>query len=227
MMKRTNDLGGTTWILADSDVLDDLPPSHRDIVSDSLRAAYSDPRRFVRIIAEQTSIRTLRDYLINFAEAGHCSLVVADYFNPRRSTFGALQWTHQCQHYCFIAPAVSQLEEGPLAPFYSLLHLVHWDHVGHAGGLLPLDEHITLRQYADASSNPTFPLESSQVFGISSCGDAMLYNSAGEAGYFSHEDGSSYVIGSFVDMVNWVFGKLLRGESPEFDYSQTFPLQGN
>ena len=98
--------------------------------------------------------------------------------------------------------------------------MAHWESVGHAGGILSAQEHIPLSVYGARSTNPVFPVDSSTVFATSPCGDMMIYNTNGDAGYLSHETGDSYVVGTVPEMLEWVFGQLLQNQLPEFDYSR-------
>jgi hypothetical protein len=106
------------------------------------------------------------------------------------------------------------------ASFYKDIALAHWGAIGHAGGIFHASEHIPLSVYGVPSTNPVFPVSSSTIFATSPCGDMMIYNSKGDAGFLSHETGMSYVMGSIPDMLDWVFGQLMQDRLPEFDYSR-------
>ncbi|QEG43426.1 hypothetical protein UC8_54750 [Roseimaritima ulvae] len=48
----------------------------------------------------------------------------------------------------------------------------------------------------------------------------MICNSAGDAGFWSHENGASYVVGTFSEMLDWLFGLLRENQTPVFDYAR-------
>jgi hypothetical protein len=220
MLKRPNDCGGTTLILTDGDNLDAVPDSHRDIVTDAMRDAFADPLSHFRQIAARTPLHNLREYLTAFVEQGSWVLILADTYMMKRATLGAFQWCHPSMYGCMFAPASSDPVDPRFASLYAHVGWVHWDSIGHAGGILPAHEHIPLSDYGAPSTNPIFPVDSSTVFATSPCGDMMIYNTHGNAGYLSHETGASYVVGTFSEMLEWVFGQLMRGQLPEFDYSR-------
>jgi hypothetical protein len=220
MLKRPNDCGGTTLILADGDNLDVVPDSHRDIVTEAIRDAFVDPSSHFRQIAARTPLRNLRDYLAAFVEQGKWMLILADTYMMERATIGAFQWFHPSMYGCMFALATSGPVDPRFAPLYSDIELAHWGSIGHAGGILPSHEHIPLSVYGAPSTNPTFPVDSSTVFATSPCGDMMIYNAHGDAGYLSHESGASYVVGTIPEMLDWMFGQLMQDQLPEFDYSR-------
>lgn len=219
MLIRPNDYRGTTLILATGDDLDAVPDSHRDLVTAAIRDAFADPKSHFGQIAAKTSLRNLRDYLSTFIDEGNWALILADIYMRQRATISAFQWSHPSMSGCLFAPASSAPVDSRFAALYTDFDLVHWSAIGYSGGILPAHEHIPLPVYGCSSTNARFPAESSTVFATSPGGDAMIYNSQGDAGYLSHETGDSYVIGTIPEMLDWVFGKLMHDQLPEFDYS--------
>ena len=220
MLTRPNDGGGTTLVLAERDDLDAVPDSHRDIVTDSVRDAFSDPVSYFSDIASRTEIQNLQLYMHNFASGGRWSLLLADTYMMDRDTIAAFQWFRADQYPCMFGPRRSDCEDGRFASFYDDLSLAHWDSIGFSGGILPARSHITVNDHGMPSVSRMFPADSTTVFGTSACGDMMVCNTSGDAGYLSHESGASYVVGSFPEMLNWVFGELIQGRTPELDYSR-------
>ncbi|MGE3779381.1 MAG: hypothetical protein AB7F89_19490 [Pirellulaceae bacterium] len=98
------------------------------------------------------------------------------------------------------------------------VHLVHWEEVGMAGGLFREAEHVLLSNYGIPSRNDEFRGDQSFVFGSTACGDVFVYNPTGTAGFVSHETGDAYSLGSIADSLEWLFGELLMGREPCFDY---------
>lgn len=220
MLTRPNDGGGTTLILAEGDDLDALPESHHDIVTDSIRTAFRDPASYFAEIASRTAVPNLQRYLSNFVAGGRWSLLFAETFMMDRDTVAAFQWFHPDQYACMLGTRTADCDDNRFTSFYDDLSLAHWDSIGFAGGIVPYRNQISVDDYGTPSTNPTFPAYSTTVFGNSSCGDMMVCNSSGDCGYLSHENGASYVVGSFPEMLDWVFGELLQNRTPEFDYSR-------
>jgi len=220
MMTRPNDGGGTTLVLAEGDDLAAVPESHRDIVSDSVRDAFLDPVAYLSDIASRTTIPNLRKYLSNFVIGGRWSLVLAETYMMDRETIAAFQWLHPDQHACMLGPSTGNCDDARFSAFYNDFALLHWGSIGFAGGILPYRDQITIADYGAKSSNPMFPADATVVFGNSSCGDIMVCNADGDAGYLSHENGSSYVVGTFPEMADWIFDQLILSRTPEFDYSR-------
>ncbi|WP_442510524.1 hypothetical protein SH528x_002149 [Novipirellula sp. SH528] len=220
MMTRPNDGGGTTLVLADGDDLASVPDSHRDIITDSVRDAFRDPAAYFSEIASRTAIPSLRNYLANFVADGRWTLLLADTYMMERATIAAFQWFHPAQYACMLIAPTADCDDDRFTSFYDCLSMAHWDSIGFAGGIVPYCNQISVDDYGTPSTNPTFPADATRVFGNSSCGDMMICNSSGDAGYLSHESGASHVVGSFSEMLDWIFGELIQNQTPEFDYSR-------
>lgn len=234
MKSQNNDGGGVTFILTESDSLDAVPESHRDIVTQGIREAFSDPRAYFRAIAERTSLPNLRAYLQKFVDTGKWMLVLADNYLMDRETVGAFRWFHANQHPSLIAPgsrnpwharhdarSAQSTQHVGFSQLYDDIAFVHWDSIGFSGGIRAANRHIPLAGYVRDSHNPLFPQKSTTIFGNSSCGDMLVHNSHGQAGYLSHENGAAYVIGTIPETLDWIFGELIENRTPEFDYSRS------
>lgn len=219
-MTRPNAGGGTTLVLADGDDLASVPDSHRDIITDSVRDAFRDPSAYFSEIASQATIPNLRNYLTNFVADGRWTLLLADTYMMDRATIAAFQWVHPAQYACMLGTPSADCGDGRFASFYELLSMAHWDSIGFAGGIVPYRDQMSVDDYGTPSTNPIFPADATTVFGNSACGHMMVCNSSGDAGYLSHENGASYVVGSFSEMLDWIFGELIQNRTPEFDYSR-------
>lgn len=220
MLTQPNECGGNTLIFTEDDNLDAVPDSHRDIVTDVIREAFENPVAYFTGIANRTEVSNLRKYLNNFVSAGRWQLLLADTYMMERDTLAGFNWMHPGQHPCLFGVRESNCVGDRFNSFYSELLFAHWDSIGYAGGLLPVGKQIMVEDYGKPSVSSRFPADSTTVFGNSSCGDMMVCNIAGEAGFLSHEDGESYAVGTVTEMLNWVFGELIQGRSPEFDYSR-------
>lgn len=220
MLTRPNDGGGTTLVLALGDDLDTVPDSHCDIISDSVRDAFPDPASYFSAVANRTQIPNLKRYLDRFVSGGTWSLLLADTYMMDRDTVAAFQWFHADQYACMFGPSTADCDDNRFESLHDDISHVHWDSIGFAGGIVPFRNQITVDDYGAPSTNPIFPADSTTVFGNSSCGDMMVCNPSGDAGYLSHENGASYVVGSFLEMLDWCFGELMKNRTPEFDYSR-------
>ncbi|QEG38195.1 hypothetical protein UC8_01480 [Roseimaritima ulvae] len=142
MMIRPNDGGGTTLILAEGDNLDDVPESHRGVVSDPVRHAFRDPHAYFSGVASRTTIPNLQKYLSDFVAHGRWCLLLADTYMMDRSTIAGFQWVHPGQHACLFGPATKPCSDTRFSPLYNDFDFVHWDAIGFAGGIFPCHELI-------------------------------------------------------------------------------------
>lgn len=220
MLARPNDGGGTTLVLAEGDDLDAVPESHLDVLTDSIRIAFRDPASYFADVARRTTIPNLQRYLSSFVADGRWSLLLAETYMMKRDTIAAFQWFHPEHCVCMFGTRDSDCDDSRFSSFYDHMSLAHWASIGFAGGIVPCADQQLIDDWGTPSTNSRFPADSTTVFGNSSCGDMMICNSSGDAGYLSHENGASYVVGSFAEMLDWVFGELMQNRTPEFDYSR-------
>ena len=177
MISRKNDGGGTTIIMVEGNLLADVPVSHEDIVTPEIRSSFENPVRFFELIAERTEISSFRRYLNAMTSGGRWSLVLADTYMPVRRTVGGFLWKHPSQYRALISPANSDLVTGPFSVLYNDVGIVHWNDIAWGGGLFHFADHILLDKHGIPSQDERFPETSTSVFGSSSCGDVMVYNS--------------------------------------------------
>ena len=220
MMTIPNDAFGTTLLLSKGDDLDDVPESHQDMITESIKKAFQDPVAHFSERAARTTIPNLQRYLNNGISGDNWLLLLADANLMERSTIAGFQWFHPDQRQCIFGLPDKPCTDKRFSLFCDDFQFAHWDQVGWSGGIFSHSKDTTIDQFNAPSTNPIFPADSTIVFGNSSCGDMMVVNESGQAGYLSHEDGASYVIGSLPEMLDWVFGELLQNREPEFDYSR-------
>lgn len=220
MNQLDNQGGGTTLFLEPGDSLDSVPESHRDIITNEIRDAFTDPHQYFLSIASRATIQRFRDYVTKLATHGQWHLVLADTYMMERKTVGAFLWTAEGVRRAMIAPGPATFDprncHPDFASLYSLVRLVHWEKVAFSGGLLPPSRHRLL-QAGDYPESKIFPTESTTVFGNTSCGDLLVHDTQGTAGLFSHENGSAQVLGTITESLEWVFGGLLSGREPNLD----------
>lgn len=216
MQSHNNDGGGVTIALRDGDDLDAVPQTHRGLVTETIRNAFRNPRNYFHTIAERTIVPNLARYLKKFVESGRWQLILADTYMMRRETVAGFRWSHPDQHSSLLVPTARLPPHPELGVLYSDLEFVHWERIAFAGGLFAPPRLTTLRDYGLQSTSPLFPLESTTVFGNTSCGDVLVYNSQGQAGLISHENGACHKLGSVRDALGWVFAELAANRMPEF-----------
>ena len=220
MLTQPNDGGGTTLVLSGSDDLASVPDSHRDIITDSVRDAFRDPAAYFSEVASRITIPSLSNYLANFVADGRWTLLLAETYMMDRATIAAFQWFHPAQYACMFGTPTADCDDSRFSSFYGHLSFAHWDSIGFAGGIIPYRKQKLVADWGTPSANRRFPADATTIFGNSSCGDMMVCNSSGDAGYLSHENGASYVVGSYSEMLDWIFGELIQNRTPEFDYSR-------
>lgn len=226
MNQLDNQGGGTTIFLEPGDSLDSVPESHRDIITNEIRDAFTDPHQYFLSIANRATIQRFRDYVTKVATDGQWRLVLADTYMMQRETVGAFLWTAEGVRGTMIAPGPATFDSRDchpdFVPLYSLVQLVHWEQVAFSGGLLPPSRQHLLLDAGGYPESKVFQAESTTIFGRTSCGDLLVHDSQGTAGLFSHENGSAQVLGTIAEALEWVFGELLSGREPNLD-----PNRGN
>ncbi|MDX1943786.1 MAG: hypothetical protein SFU86_00140 [Pirellulaceae bacterium] len=218
-----NQAGGQTVELSTGDDLDEVPESHRDLVSDTLRQAFADPPTWFREIAERSTIPELSQWLTALIANAQWRLLLHEGFMYDRSTLAAFCW-----HSTTVTSAMVSLPATYLSPrlpeglrgFHSLVDSVHWDAFGYAGGVLGSQSHIPLTAFDSRPKKKGFNPQQCVVWGNSSCGDLLIYTQAGKAGFLSHESGKVQSLGTIDEAIRWVFQQLLANQTPEFDYSK-------
>lgn len=223
MQSETNMGGGTTLILTVGDSFSDVPESHRDIITPEIRDAFQNAPEYFRQIASQSELKNFAAWLNTLIQRGTWSLRLADTYMMKRDTVGAFRWSAPGIYGAMIEPgALHDIAERDVEfsdPF-SWIRMVYWSDVAFAGGLLSTGSHW-FEYDTEAESDPfDFPLAECTAFGSTSCGDQFIYNKDGEAGFFSHEISRAYRLGTIRESLDWIFGELLAGREPQFDYSR-------
>ncbi|MCE9529213.1 MAG: hypothetical protein K8R36_24460 [Planctomycetales bacterium] len=223
MRSQQNMAGGISLILDDRDSLDVVPDSHQDIITLEILHAFKNPLQYFGAIADRCEFPQMAGWLRAVTKGNKWKLVLEEGFMMERSTRGGFHWWSDAVTSAFVSLAAEPNRPHPMSAFthyYSLVGVVHWDNFGCAGGLLGTNEHITLKNYGAPCHDKSFPASQTRVWGNSSCGDMLIYSEAGTAGYLSHENGKAYELGSVKQGIEFVFGELLKGRTPEFDYSR-------
>ena len=227
MEQEPNQAGGETIWVVPEESLDEVPASHRALNTEEIRQAFASPKAYFLELAKKVSLPGFALYLEQLATTGRCALLLAtaeEMFGGPRVAF---QWWVPSRgvgpRQLLIEPGKSTLDESSAAGFQTLFSHVrwlHWAEIGCSGGLLSPHEQPTLKQYGSVCNNKLFPATTTCVFGNTECGDMLIYNRKGEAGFLSHENGKAHSLGSVADALNWIFEDLRQGRSPNFDYER-------
>lgn len=212
---------GSQVILAAGDSLDDVPESHRDIITPEVRVAFKDPRGYFRAVADRAPVRSFGKWL-EALTAGTWELILADWYpNGRYTTYG-FRWRTPDISTGFFRPGPHTKEESvghaDFRPLYSVIRRIHWAGPFDAGGLSEPADTDSLAGSGLPEKAPDFPPKTTTVFGRTESGDLFVHNAVGRAGCISYENGEGYVIGSIPEMLDRMFGILMKGRTPQFEY---------
>jgi hypothetical protein len=219
-----NEAGGQTAVLDSRDVLDDLPESHRDMITPALRRAFADPAQYFRDVADRAEFSELAEWLRSLVSLGDWRLLVHEGFMCDRATLAAFYWRSST-----VLSAMISLPQESLSPrllgieafrkYFKLVDVVHWKSFGCSGGLLGSEQQIPLVAFSTPRpKRKGFDPKKCVVWGTSACGDMLIYTNAGKAGFLSHKTGKVQSLGTIEEAIGWVFRQLLENRTPEFDY---------
>ena len=102
------------------------------------------------------------------------------------------------------------------ASYYRLVGYVDWMGFGAAGGLDGPVGHTPLRAFAFDYHGADVDPARAFVFGWSPCGDMIAYTADGRGGWLNHGSHEVRLLGSVLDTIDWVYGELLAGRSPDY-----------
>jgi hypothetical protein len=227
MEQEPNQAGGETIWLVPEESLAEVPESHRPLITTEIREAFASPKKYFLALASQVSLPGFQDYLQQLVVSGRCALLLATADEMFGGPQVAFQWWVPSRgtgpRQLLIEPGGMKIDEFPDPGFqalFSRVRWVHWSEIGCGGGLYRPGDQPTLKQYGAPCKNKLFPPATSRVFGSNSCGDMLIYNPQGEAGFLSHENGKGYSLGNVSDALNWIFEELRQGREPAFDYGR-------
>lgn len=227
MKQEPNQAGGESIWLKPSESLADVPATHQSLITSEIRTAFAAPEEYFLALAARTPLPGFQNYLQQLVTDGRCALILATADEMFGGPSAAFQWWQPGRgdgpRNLLIEPGCSNLDGISGVAFqqlFSQVRWLHWDEIGYGGGLFRSGEYPSLQHYGATSSSKRFPVTTTRVFGSSACGDMLIYNADGEAGYMSHETGEAYSLGSITDALNWIFNELRQGRTPEFDYSR-------
>lgn len=223
MEKQENMGGGTSYILTADDSLAAVPDSHQDIISPEIRIAFTDPIAYFRAAADRCRFPKMAEWLYAVTEIGKWRLVLEEGFMMDRSTQGGFFLISTKVTCAVISPPETPNPSHDLeafAHYYSLVDSIHWGGFAFSGGLFGYGQPFTVAHFGVKSKSKAFAAKKTFVWGNTECGDVLVYNSEGQLGFLSHENGSAYSLGTIDEGINWVFDEFLHERTPEFDYKR-------
>ena len=223
MKTEVNAAGGTSVILGQRDNLDAVPESHRDMITNEICLAFANPEPYFRAVADRCQFPMMAAWLRAVTATGKWNLYLEEGFMMERTTRASFFWRADNATSAFVAPTMNARPLHPLpafAHYFSIVDVVDWACFGGAGHLLGAQGHFPISAYGIKCQNPMFPQDKTLEWGNTPCGDVLIYTNAGKAGFLSHENGKAYSFGSIEQGIDFVFGELLEGREPEFDYSK-------
>ena len=220
MKTSTNICGGTTYSLENGDRLESLPTDFAGCITSEIVAAFNSPIEFFRNIARTTQCAAFAKFLNHCTEFNKWSLDVSETFLPHRDFSVDFRLITESGREYFLHPGKTIVRNNEFSEIHQYIARINWGGIGCAGEFFSGDNQPTLEQYCFESKNPTFPPASTIVFANSPCGDAMIYNEHGNAGYITHESYGSYEFGSLSTMIDWIFDSLSKDRWPEFEWER-------
>jgi hypothetical protein len=220
MKRRWNCAGGDTIVLNRRDSLDEVPESHRDLITAAIRDAFKDPIAYFEAIGARCRFGALALYLN--AHISSLKWVLRLHTNDYGSQ-GTASFAFKAEHVirAEFAPSESSsaLQQLPteITELYSLLDLMDWSTYGGAGGLYQSGEHAPLTSWPVLCGSAVDPA-TTFLWGSTECGDQFIYTKDNRAGMLCHENGHVHLIGTVAETIDWICNELLNNRTPQFDY---------
>ncbi len=220
MKSYENFCGGKTLLLGAGDDLDQIPESHREIVTPAVRAVFQDPAAYFSELASRSQLPEFTRWLKEVTKSGKWTLVLDEAYMVERSTIAAFRWHSEKAISALVELPTETLPDGLPAEFqhfYSLVGSVRWEPLGHSG-YLDDAQHPLLADYGMEPIVPGFSADRCRVWGCNAGGDMLIYNDQGRAAFLSHENLAIQALGTITDAINWAFRELTAGRRLDFDY---------
>jgi hypothetical protein len=216
-----NDGGGQSVLLVEGDTLDEVPDSHRDLITSSIREVFADPPAHFRRIARDCPFPQMAAWLRTVVEENdwHLALHRGD---PTEWTAAGFVWNSSKLHGAEITPSSgtppATLPE-TLRRYYSLVDAIRWMSFGYAGGLDGVAENEPVSTFGASYIGTELLTSRAFVFGWALCGDMLIYTHDNRGGWRSHESGQLHLLGTIEETIEWVFTELLADRRPDTDYT--------
>lgn len=211
---------GETVLLNENESLDVVPVSHLHLLTPALREAFADPRKHFLALAERCPFPNMATWLRLVATEGGWLLHLA-LGDPEIEgwALAGFTWAHAEAMAAIIRIPDHSPPDLPqdLWRYYSLVDAVQWQDFGYGGGMYGAHSHTPLTSYAHyAEGKPD--ADRIRIWGGSLGGDMLIYSLDNRGGWLCHETGEIHWMGTIADTINWVFGEMLEGREPDFNY---------
>lgn len=221
---------GIQVILTTGDSLDDVPESHRAALSPEIRAAFADPYGYFIDVADRAPLRSFGTWLRTLTE-GRWELILHRDDRPEDRPVGHFRWyVPGIGDGLFLPGAYADTESVGHPDFrllYSVIRKIEW-----SAPVYPVDyprppmfEGLLQPEFMYSMTGcelpyevPGFPAATSTIFGHTDCGDMFVHTAEGMAGFCAHDECDAYTIGTIPEMLDRMFGMLMQGQAPHFEY---------
>ncbi len=218
-IEQNSDSGGISIQLFPGDPLEAVPETHAPLLTPRIRQVYEDPIAYLRRMRNHSRFDKLNLWLDAAIQANNWSLALHRghpdtwtstdfYFKP--TNMRGLEITPSDEFYA------DDMPEG-IIHFHEMFKKVHWNGFGAAGGLLCPSSQKNLDDFmGDFCRDKRIDTTKTYVFGVSSCGDMLIYTTDDRAGWLNHGSGEVKLLGTSMDLINCIFDRLIQLKSPEY-----------
>lgn len=134
---KANDGGGTSVYLVEGEDLDEVPITHRALLTPAIREAFVNPRAYFQRIANTCPFAPMASWFKLMVDEGVWELEL-HVGEPKHWTSSGYFWIVEDVRGATIAPATGTVLQGlpkELQQYYSMVGSVNWMEFGYAGGL--------------------------------------------------------------------------------------------
>jgi hypothetical protein len=215
-----NEGGGKTVTLLAGDDLNEVPKSHRHLITAPVRDAFADPADYFGRLARRCPFPKMSRWLRALVAEDQWELHLNQGFPKEWTMVGFTWYSEKVWSGTIALPDNPDLSRYPkvLKKYYSLVDGVHWNVFGCAGGLEKAHDHMPLTGLGYKYHGDKVDLGETFVWGSSGCGDMLIYTSDGRGGWLCHENGYVHLLGKIEEAIDWVYAELLADRCPNYDY---------
>lgn len=207
-------------ILKEGASLDDLPATHRSVLTPDVRAAFADPRAYFRDVSDRAPLRSFGTWIRALTE-GTWQLVVFHYKHGSYADSCRFRWRRRgVSEGTFQVGRYDETESVGHPDFrliYSVVREVRWRPPPMSGDLLSPHERYLVAGCCWDEEVRGWPSDTTTIFAHTECGDMLIHTPEGKAGFLSHETKIAYPTGTIPETLDCIFGLLLTDETPQFD----------
>jgi hypothetical protein len=216
MELRDNAAPGQSVILMEGDRLDDVPASHRQLITPAIVQAFADPPAYFRKIERACPFRSMAKWLKMLLKENRWELGLHRGHVPEWKLAGFTWYSNKVTGATITLPTTPPPDSLPadLRAFYSLVGMVEWCEFAFSGGFYSADTYRDLPLLPEDNPDMQDGPATVKAFGSNACGDELVYAADGRAGWREHETGTWHVVGTIKDTINWVFDALGRNTIP-------------